>query len=106
MEERDSEKLLARLVFKNKNGKDLGYVYSRGGLKLTASVDLHPEDNSQFFNVGKEIRLNNAVYKIVEVVAKLDEFMNDMEHDYGYNAGSATEPTNFNLSVFITVEES
>jgi hypothetical protein len=102
------EKFYARILFKyvaqgDRDGREISYIYNRESLD-ELKIEKQEWDNSQFIEIGQIITLEGYKCKVIEINFKLEDHINDMEHGYGINILSPTEPTNFNCQIGVFVE--
>lgn len=102
------EKFAMRILFKyfsqgDTQGREIAYIYNREALNELYAIKRQEFDNSQFIEVGDILILEGKECVVKEINFKLDDHLNEMEHGYGINLLSPTEPTNFNcqLGVFV-----
>lgn len=103
------ERFVARIHFlyqgeDDTQGGAISYIYNRESLDKLG-IERQAYDRSQFIEVGDTIKLGGHKCKVVSINFKLEEKMVKMDGDYGYNAYSPTEPTDYNCQVNVFVEE-
>lgn len=98
------EPLLSRILIQHVQGADLAYLYNREAFDLL-NIKRHQYDNSQFIEVGDEITYNNEKYVVKSINVKMFDQTIDMNHPYGVNIYSPTDPSNYNLQIGIFVDD-
>ena len=97
------EQFVARILIQHVKGGTIAYLYNRESFALL-KVPKHTEDDSQFLEIGQTIEYEGKKYRIKEINFKLEKQMFDMNHGYGINMYSPTDPSDFNCQVGIFVE--
>lgn len=100
------EKFYARVLIAYKDGGDICYIYNREVLDGMLNIKRHHDDKSQFISLGDILTIDKKKYKVVDMNFKLFDHIHDMvfARQYGVNAYSPSEPTNFNLQIGVFVE--
>ena len=108
MSDKTLEKLQARIMIQyegsaGKGGRTIIYIYNRETLD-TLNIKRQTYDNSQFIEVGDKMTLEGYECEVVQINFKLEDHLNKMEHGFGINLLSPTDPTNFNCQIGVFVK--
>jgi hypothetical protein len=97
------ETLHARILIQHKQGATIAYLYNRESFELL-KIKKQTYDNSKFVEIGQLIELYGKEYKVEAINFKMEEKLYDMEHGYGINMHSPTDPSNYNCQIGIFVD--
>lgn len=103
MEKSQYERLFARVKLIHVKGAELGYFYNREVLQpLGLKKDTY--EGAEFLEIGNKIQFDDTEYTIKNINFKLETELWDMSHGYGINTLSPTEPTDFNVTINVFVD--
>lgn len=97
------EPFLARILIQHAEGATIAYLYNREAFDLL-KVKKHEYDNSQFIEIGQELVIEDNIYVVESINIKLEEKTFDMNHGYGFNMYSPTDPSDFNMQIGVFVK--
>ena len=101
----DLEQFSARILFTGDHTNEL-YIYNREVFNGLFNIAPSAVNNCQFVEIGDTLTLDSKRFKVKNINIMLYDKVQDMvwARQYGVNAKSPSEPTNFNLQIGIFVE--
>lgn len=96
------ESLQLRILIQHVQGANIAYLYNRESFELL-KIKKHTSDNSQFVEIGQIIEYNGYKYVVDHINFKLEEKLHKMNHGYGINLYSPTDPSDFNCQIGVFV---
>ena len=97
------ERLYARVKFSHVKGAELAYFYNRESL-IPVGLKKETYEGADYLEIGNKIQLGETQYVIKEINFKLEPQLFDMSGGYGVNMLSPTDPTDFNVTVNVFVD--
>lgn len=97
------EEIKSRILIKHVQGATIAYLYNRESFDLL-NVEKNEDGDYQFVEIGQIIEYDGAKYKVENINFRMDKEMHDMNHGYGINMYSPTDPTDFNSQIGIFVD--
>lgn len=97
------EILQCRILIQHVQGATIAYLYNRESFDLLG-IKHHEYDNSQFIEIGHEFEYDGTRYVVKNINFKLEEKTYKMDHGYGINMYSPTDPSDYNCQIGVFVD--
>lgn len=97
------ETLQARILIQHVEGATIAYFYNRESFDLL-NIERQTYDKSQFIEIGQIIEIEGIKYKVDHINFKMEETLHEMNHGYGINLYSPSDPSDFNCQIGIFVK--
>ena len=98
------ETFTSRIFIQYEQGALITFLYNRESFNLL-KIEREQFDNSQFIIIGQIIEYEGKKFKVKSIIFKMDEKLNKMNSNVGFNLSSSSDVSNYNCQIGILVDD-